>query len=266
MRATGRALRRSRLVLPRQRASFLRREATKQPIVGSYSLVNENDAVVFLRHDVLDTWTLEEIFGLEVYALPEPVRRRFAARSGDIRVLDLGANIGLVALFLSLRLGRCSGTAFEPDPQNAELLERLLAANGLTERWDVVKACAGNRHGVVNFLHGNSVVSHTVDEASSDTIEVSVHDVLDDLGRADLAKLDIEGAEWQVLTDKRFSANAPAAIVVEYHEEHCPSDDPRGLMLEILGSAGYETYEVEIPANVNLPVGQGVVWGWRGAG
>lgn len=244
---------------------FVRREATKQPVVGTYALVHEKDAMVFLRHDVLDTWTLEEIFGLEVYALPEPVRTRLAAHPGGVRVLDLGANIGLVSLFLSLRLGQCTGTAFEPDPQNAELLERLLVANGLSGSWDVVKGCAGNTHGVVNFLHGNSVVSHTVHEAGTNTIEVPVHDVLDDLGRADLAKLDIEGSEWQIITDSRFSANAPTAIVVEYHAEQCPSDDPRGLMLELLESAGYTTYEVDIPENVNLPMGQGVVWGWRDA-
>ena len=234
-------------------------------MVGTYSLAHQKNAKVFLRHDVLDTWTLEEIFGLEVYDLPEPVSNVLAKRAGEVQILDLGANIGLVSLFFSLRLAGSRGTAFEPDPTNAELLVRLLVANDLADRWTVVQACAGNRLGTAHFLHSNSVVSRTVDTPSGSTVPVSVHDVLDDLGRVDLAKLDIEGAEWQILTDARFAANAPLAIVVEYHEEQCPGGDPRALMLQILVSAGYRTLEVDIPSDVRLPVGQGVVWGWREA-
>lgn len=259
--ALATAARRSRLVS--QRISFLRREATKQPVVGRYVLRNEDDAVVFLRHDGLDAWTLEEMFALRVYALPDEVLTRLREISGDVRVLDLGANVGLAALFLSRQIGPTTGTAFEPDPRNADLLQRCLSANGLGARWSVVQACAGNRDGVASFLHSQSAVSRVVEHPSIEAMGVPVRDVLDHLDHADLAKLDIEGAEWQVLMDDRFIANAPLAMVVEYHREHCPCDDPRAKVVELLTGAGYVTREVHFPESANLPPGQGVIWGWR---
>lgn len=178
-------------------------------------------------------------------------------------MLDLGANIGLALLFRSRQLPNCSGTAFEPDPSGAAFLERCLSANAMGDRWRVVRACAGTEDGVAGFLHGPSAVSRMVESGDQGAIEVSVHDVLGHLGRADLAKLDIEGAEWQVLMDPRFRANAPPTIIIEYHVEHCPRADPREAMLELLAAAGYTTSEVNIPVSAALPTGQGVVWGWR---
>jgi FkbM family methyltransferase len=245
--------------------AFTVREATKRRVVGTYSLAHRREAVILMRHDGLDAWTLEEIFGLKVYALPAVVSARLKTVPGEVRVLDLGANIGLAALFLSQELPLCSGVAFEPDPLSAEMLARCLSANHLSEQWTVVNACAGNYNGFASFMHGQSAVSHTVDPLENGAIEVPVRDVLEDLGRADLAKIDIEGAEWQLLTDPRFVANAPVAMVIEYHAEHCPSADPRSMALELLARAGYQTQDVSFPAHAALPDGQGVVWAWRGA-
>jgi FkbM family methyltransferase len=247
-----------------ERAAFVRREAAKQSVVGTYSLTR-NRGTVFLRHDGLDAWTLEEMFAFEVYALPAPVRRRLAALTDPVQVLDLGANIGLASLFFSGQLTNCCGIAYEPDPRSAQLLEQCLLANNMTQRWHVVRACAGTADGTVSFLAGQSAVSHIVDPTATEAIEVPVKDALEHLRDADLAKLDIEGAEWAVLSDARFPENPPAAMVIEYHAEFCPSDDPRAAMEHLLARAGYETLEVRFPSSAELPPGQGVMWGWQAA-
>src|SRR5436190_7097599 len=84
------ASRRSRLV--RERARFIRREVRKRPVVGAYSLATSNGGAVFLRHDTLDTWTLEEVFGFQVYTLPLPVRGRLVNLTRPHHVADLGSN------------------------------------------------------------------------------------------------------------------------------------------------------------------------------
>src|SRR5204862_7574389 len=100
----------------------------------------------------LDTWTLEEVFGFQVYTLPLPVRGRLANLTRPPHVADLGANIGLAALFFSRQLEDCTGTAYEPDEVNADFLARCLSANGLNDRWTIVRACASTTDGHVRFM------------------------------------------------------------------------------------------------------------------
>jgi FkbM family methyltransferase len=247
----------------RERLAFVRREATKQPVVGSYTLARHSDAVVCLRHDGLDAWTLEEIFGMAVYGMPQPVRDTLVGLDRPPRILDLGANIGLTVLFFSQALPTCTGIAVEPDPQNAALLKKCLLANHLGARWEVVEACAGTEDGTTSFVYGQSTVGRAVSQAGTGTIQVAVRDVLPELARADLAKLDIEGAEWQLVCDSRFRESSPTALVVEYHADDCPGVDPRAVMIDLLNGAGYETLDVAFPPRARLPAGQGVLWAWR---
>jgi hypothetical protein len=83
-------------------------------------------------------------------------------------------------------------------------------------------------------------------------------DALELLERADVAKIDIEGGEWELLGDPRFPRGAPRAVVLEYHPALCPAADPHALAYESLGAAGLELAPV-----VRSEDGHGVVWGWK---
>jgi hypothetical protein len=86
-----------------------------------------------------------------------------------------------------------------------------------------------------------------------------VVDVLPELLAADVVKIDIEGAEWPIVTDPRFRELRARAVVLEYHEWGCPEDNPRALAEQALSIAGFEL----VHAGQKPAFGAGVLWGWR---
>jgi FkbM family methyltransferase len=183
--------------------------------------------------------------------------RTLASTPEPLRVVDLGANIGLFGAWLLGRFPAVRIIGFEADPGNAAIHRLTIEENGLGERWRLVEAFAGTRAGTTRFVSGLFGVSRVSEGAEG--IVVPVVDVLPDLRDADLVKMDIEGAEWPILADPRFRELRGRAVVLEYHAWGCPADDPRALAEEALGAAGYQLMHVaEKPA-----FGAGVLWGWR---
>jgi hypothetical protein len=131
-----------------------------------------------------------------------------------------------------------------------------MEANCSGDRWRLIEAAAMDRDGSVAFLSG--VFSRSRIEPGEGTIEVEAVDVFPYLERADLAKVDIEGGEWAILADPRFRELEVPAIVLEYHPDQAPGDDPKVLALEAVKGAGYEARVVE-----EFAPGQGMLWAWR---
>ena len=71
-------------------------------------------------------------------------------------------------------------------------------------------------------------------------IRVPAVDVLPLLAGADLAKIDVEGGEWSLLTDPRL-AHAPVPAIDLEHDPGplCPFEDAAASALAILREAGY---------------------------
>jgi FkbM family methyltransferase len=133
---------------------------------------------------------------------------RLAAKSVFV---DVGAHIGTHTVY-ALRTGRfVRAIAFEPEPRNAELLARNLAANGLTDAALIVPKAAGAAPGTgVLHLHPRNTGAHSVDAPPSvdgrgflKVPIVRVDSELEALGVAlaeiGLAWIDVEGYEPQVL-------------------------------------------------------------------
>jgi FkbM family methyltransferase len=127
--------------------------------------------------------------------------------SGDV-VYDIGANMGYVSLSLAKQVGPLGRViAFEPLPQNADLLRRNIESNKLTniELWPVAASDAGGE--AVIRVSGNlataSLVWHRHEPSA---IKLSVNTVMiDDLVDTEkiplpkFVKIDVEGAEGAVL-------------------------------------------------------------------
>ncbi len=119
------------------------------------------------------------------------------------RVLDGGANIGLHAIVLS----RCGFDvrSYEPDPSHFRLLEHNLALNDC-ERVSVFNAAISRQAGTLEFVRvlGNTTSSHLAGSKSSpygelERFPVRVEAIRPLLEWADLAKLDVEGHEAEIL-------------------------------------------------------------------
>jgi hypothetical protein len=74
----------------------------------------------------------------------------------------------------------------------------------------------------------------------------------------ELLKIDIEGAEWDILTDPRLSELKARAIVLEWHSMGCPEPDPHEAAVRVLTAAGYGARE-----DGDTPGATGMLWVWR---
>jgi FkbM family methyltransferase len=138
-------------------------------------------------------------------------------------VVDCGAHIGLHTVVAARRVGPEGRViALEPDPVNVKALRANVEANGVADRVEVVEAAASDRPGSVRLhLDSNLDVSmratssidplggfpgavrdraHGSDSlhSSVDVACVTLDDVIGER-RVDVAKIDVEGAETEVL-------------------------------------------------------------------
>jgi FkbM family methyltransferase len=231
-----------------QRVRFLWREAVRRGTTHAYRL-RESGAIVHVRHGTPDVAALGEVFYERQYEPPAAVAAFLEGLGRPPRILDLGANVGYFTVFASRRFPDSRIVAFEPDHANAELMRRTLEANALQA--ELVEAAAATADGEVPFVQGGFTLSR-IDEAGSPVVAV---DVLLQLPAFDIAKIDIEGGEWAVLSDHRFAELAPPALALEFH----PHLAPEGADAEsILGSAGYS-----VEQRLRFGEGHGLVWALR---
>jgi FkbM family methyltransferase len=200
---------------------------------------------------------LDEIFSQREYEFPEPAEAALAAVGASPNVADLGANIGLFGAWVLGRFQEAHIVAFEADPSNATVHRSTIAANRSADRWQLVEAFAATHDGWASFAAGYHATSH---EGGGETaIQVRAVDVFGHLERVDLLKIDIEGSEWPLLADRRFTETPATVVVLEYHAEGCPAPDPTAAAERMLLDAGYDV----VHGSTKPAYGAGVVWGVR---
>lgn len=241
-----------------ERLRFLSRELLGRRYTRTYRLRDSSLRMV-IRHPIVDLWVVHEVFAAGEYEIPAEARERLAHLDHPVRVLDLGGNIGLFGLYVHREM-KARVVSFEPDPRNAASLRRCMAANPDLQ-WELVPAAAGTRAGQTRFISdfGLSQVERIAADydghatrdrwlppslheiyPSTPTVLVSVVDVMPYLAECDLLKVDIEGAEWDLLADPRFAATSAVAVVLEAHAHRGRESDAQAAIRRAFGSAGLE--------------------------
>ena len=243
--------------LVRESPTFFAGELLQPRGLRTYRL-RENGLRVAIRHQGTDAAALAEVFYHRFYDPPAHIARAIGEPQ---TILDLGANIGLFGALAISRWPSGRIVGYEPDPANYVVCERTIALNGLGERWRVIEAAAGPCDREVRFAAGLGASSHVLDgdrAATTESIVVAEHDVMDAIATAGLVKIDIEGGEWAILGDPRFKAAPPSALVMEYHPEGCPDSDARAAAERALATAGLLTAPIWHGDD-----GVGMLWAWR---
>jgi len=139
-------------------------------------------------------------------------------------VIDVGANIGMFALYAAVAWGAARVYAYEPFPESFALLQRNAARNQIDAIVPVPLAIAGTagvralhmqgRHGV-HSLFGDTTGAAT----SIECITLADAFARDRIERCDLLKLDCEGAEYEILLTAPSEVFARIGrIALEYHD------------------------------------------------
>lgn len=178
----------------------------------------------------------EQIFGREEFLIP--------AGDPTPRIIDCGANVGTFTVFCARRFPGSRIVAFEPDPRVFAVLQRNVSRCCPASSIELVNAAVADREtGAIRFrADGCDAGRLTGDASSGATIEVRAVRLRDYLAEpCAMLKMDIEGAESDVLRDCRDMLAATARIFVEYHSF---ADRPQDLdeVLTILKDAGFRCY------------------------
>jgi FkbM family methyltransferase len=208
---------------------------------------------------IVDAWRGETVRlgGANVH-VPGSRRIRLSVVAGNLKihrlldrfvrpgytVVDVGANIGYNTLHAA-RLAGAGGRviAVEPTPDNLEVLRHNIQAAGLGNV--TVQPVAAGRSPETRrlFVRGarsavNSLFAESCYASVTDVLHVPVVR-LDELvdGTADVVKIDVEGAELDVLGGMtRLMRARPKALIVEWHPKlqtmagYAPEDLPRWLL------------------------------------
>jgi FkbM family methyltransferase len=240
-----------------QRLTYLRRETFGKADDPARYRLRRSRKIIFLRHRSGDIEIFRKFFLYRYYEFPEPVLVQLHSLRRRLRVLDLGANIGLFGIHAVQTFPVAQITSLEPDPLNAEVIERVIRANELESVWHVVRVAAAAKDGSAQFLVGRKNLSRVTRDSGTSTLKMPLIDVLPYLKEVDLAKINIEGSEWEILQDERFKKCAPNALVLEYHRIDNPDRDIHGLATALLREAGFNLRSV-VRDDEN-----GLIWAWK---
>lgn len=155
-----------------------------------------------------DIQGIREVFLEEHYRIPSLLQ------AGTL--VDLGANIGLTALWFAKRYGVGRIVGVEPVGANVAIARRNLADNHVEA--EIVQAAIGPVRGPVSFAPGSASNLGRVGPGSLQVEMITMHDVLERLGSTvDLLKVDIEGGEAALFAGDLSWLDAVTAIVCELH-------------------------------------------------
>lgn len=184
---------------------------------------------------------------------------RARLRPGDVFV-DVGANIGYYALCASLAVGAAGNVvAFEASPETHRQLLANLSANR-ADNVRVVHCAVGSEKGKLALYRGpigNSGMATTVPsgevesilecEVEADTLHALLQE--DEIRRARIIKIDVEGGEWAVAQGMRslLSMLRPdVEILMEVAPERIASlGHSAEDLLDVFRSRGFNTYALE---------------------
>lgn len=244
---------RDKLGLSRKDFNFLR---NKSHTPGEINKVKFKNAYIDFTSPFWLLHSIEEIFIEEVY--------RFIPKKEDPVIVDCGANIGLSLLYFKQVCKGARITAFEADPFIFKILERNVASYSLTDInlvnraiWVEDTQLEFNSEGAL----GGRLISGNTGSAQKVLVNTTrLRDLLD--SSIDFLKIDIEGAEYEVIKDCRDKLSNVDKLFLEYHVM-ANEQQYLGEILEWLRDAGFRYYIREAWKNQDYPFIQNASAGYE---
>lgn len=166
-------------------------------------------------------------------------------------IIDCGANIGLSIIYMKKLFPDAEIVAFEPDEVNFELLEKNINSFGYSNV-SLKKEAVWIEDTTLHFSNAGSmaskIVSETNDNSTKPTKAVRLKNFL--TKEIDFLKIDIEGAECEVVNDITDKLYLIKNMFVEYHGTFSETNKLIQLF-NIIKNAGFSLY-IKEAANIYM--------------
>jgi FkbM family methyltransferase len=178
--------------------------------------------------------TYEELFLDEIY--------RFQTKTEQPVIIDCGANIGLSSLYFKSIYPNAILHAFEPDAELFQLLQKNAQVNGFTNT-NLHQAAVWIEETNLSFSNKGSEASHIdlSNQSAHQVKAIRLSSFLAQFEHIDFLKMDIEGAEFQVVADCLEALKKVDHFFLEYHGK---VDQTKQLhtLLQQVESIGFNVY------------------------
>lgn len=192
--------------------------------------------------------SVNELFIDEVY--------RFETNNPKPVIIDCGANWGLSIIYFKLMHPAAVITGFEPDKEIFSILAHNIASFKLQDVKLEEKAIWKNydtlRFSSEGTLGGSITGLGTAEQNVVEVKTVRLKDILIEKEKVDFLKIDIEGAEYEVIKDCADELHRVDRLFIEYHSA---PGQPQQLsdILRFVHDAGFRYYIKEAWNNMQYP-------------
>jgi FkbM family methyltransferase len=188
--------------------------------------------------------TYKDIFENEIY--------KFHTQTSEPIIIDCGSNIGLSVIYYKQLYPNASILAFEPDKQNFQLLKKNVVSNNY-QNVHLNEAAVWITDGEIFFDANETEASHISESDHATKVKaIRLKNVLNNYYKIDFLKVDIEGAEWQVITDCEEELIKVNNLFLEYHGRVHETNKLNNL-LEIVYKNGFNVYIKNAADNISHP-------------
>ena len=194
---------------------------------------------------------IENVMQVYVTNIPEIEFCKKEIKKGDTAV-DIGANIGLYTLFFSKLVGATGKViAFEPDPENFDVLKKNIELNKITNVTLVQKGVS-NKNETMKLYKSHASGAHSLVRNAKwqkDTYTDIQTITLDDYFKGekiDMIKIDTEGFELEVIDGciKLLENNKNMKIISEFGSYYYKIDNLKVLYPTTLHKMGFKLFGV----------------------
>lgn len=173
-------------------------------------------------------------------------------RSDDV-FWDVGATVGTYACLATSVLPGGSVVGIEPEPTNANRLRQNLRLNAPTNRWSVLEVALGDADGRARLaserVEAGAGHHRVVEEGGSEVLRRRGTSLVDEGTPApDVMKIDVQGAELDVLRGMGTVLGDVRQLYVEVHIEKCKRYGATSEEVEaFLSEAGFDVQSLGEP-------------------
>ncbi len=194
-------------------------------LFGKKILVPDRASLLFL---------VKKLFEFEIY--------RFKSDTKEPLIIDCGANIGLSVIYFKRLYPNAKIIAFEPDPKIFRYLEHNIASFGF-ERLELINKALWSDEAELEFYSEGADGGRIKEVGDREKIvKIKTEKLSKYLSqKVDFLKIDIEGAEYEVLNECKHLLNNVENIFVEYHSFAYKKQNLSEI-LKILEESGFRYY------------------------